>query len=171
MRFKLQTVFPFFKSRSNRSHRAQSRKRRATPTIVLAPELTQLWHSLRMDFFPEAPALDDYVIGWSTRRQRRTLASCEVRRHIVRVAKELKDPLFGPYLEPLLYHEMCHAALGTEVGYYRGKRAWHGPRFKALEKRHPGIRTLDAWIKGGGWSYAVRRARALEANGRRARAK
>ena len=59
-----------------------------------------------------------------------------------------------PYLEPLLYHEMCHAALG-EPEIVKGKRIMHGSDFKALEKKHPEITQLNSWIKSGGWNKAV----------------
>ena len=143
--------------------------RRRPAALTASPELTDLWNAIRDQYFPDCRVLEEYVVGWSRRRQRRTLATCEVRRKYVRVAKEMRDPLFGVYLAPLLYHEMCHAVLGEDVGYYRGKRAWHGPRFKALERRHPGIPELDAWIKSGGWSYAVRRSRSLEQHAKRSR--
>jgi hypothetical protein len=134
---------------------------RRSSIISTDPALLAVWTTVRREYFPTLPELDSYTVAWSPRRQRRTLASCHVRKKVVRVAKELRDPLFTQYLPALLYHEMCHAALGEDVGYHRGKRAWHGPRFRTLEQRHPGIRELDAWIKSGGWSYAVRRARAL----------
>ena len=136
-------------------------QRRVTPKNA-APELFQLWSTVRREYFPDRPELDQYLVTWSRRRQRRTLASCHVRRKEVHVAKELRDPLFTKHLPALLYHEMCHAALGEEVGYHKGKRAWHGPRFRALEQRHPGISELDAWIRAGGWAYAVRRSRGIE---------
>ena len=135
--------------------------------LTASTELTDLWHALRLEYFPDCENLIHYTIGWSRRRQRRTLATCEVRRKYVRVAKEMRAPLFGPYLAPLVFHEMCHAVLGEDPGYHRGKRAWHGPRFKALERLHPGIPDLDAWIQNGGWSYAVRRSRALEQHAKR----
>ena len=141
--------------------RAQSN--RGSP-LLSDPELTALWRSVRQDFFPERGDLDTYCVRWSLRRQRRTLASCHIRSRRVVVAKELRDPLFHEHLPALLYHEMCHAALGEDVGYRNGKRAWHGPRFRALESKHPGIVRLDAWIKSGGWAYAVRRSRAIETN-------
>ena len=132
-----------------------------------SPELSQVWRAVREQYFPDRSDLDQYIVSWSRRRQRRTLASCHVGKKIVHVAKELRDPLFSKYLPALLYHEMCHAALGQNVGYHRGKRAWHGPRFRELERRHPGIAELDDWIKSGGWAYAVRRSRAIESRHQR----
>lgn len=132
------------------------------PSSGSSPELFLVWCAVRQQYFPNRPELDQYMVSWSRRRQRRTLASCHVRKKVVHVAKELRDPLFSKYLPALLYHEMCHAALGEDVGYHRGKRAWHGPRFRELERRHSGIAELDAWIKSGGWNYAVRRSRAIE---------
>lgn len=144
------------------------RKRRAQPNVSSDPFLLKIWNDVRIEYFPNLEHLKSYTVNWSVRRQRRTLASCQIRRKLVRVAKELNDPQFNPFLPALLYHEMCHAALGEQVGYYRGKRAWHGPSFKALESRHPGIKELDQWIKSGGWSYAVRRARAIASSKTRA---
>ncbi len=140
------------------------RQKRAKPDRGSDPELLKIWNDVRVEYFPELEHLKDYEVNWSIRRQRRTLASCQIRRKLVRVAKELCDPQFNSFLPALLYHEMCHAALGEQVGYYRGKRAWHGPSFKALESRHPGIKELDSWIKAGGWAYAVRRERAISSS-------
>jgi hypothetical protein len=74
------------------------------------------------------------------------------------VARELHDVEYASWLEPLLYHEMCHAVLGSTL-HASGNRSWHGKEFKALERRHPGSKDLNAWMKSGGWAKAVRRDR------------
>lgn len=158
-----------------RLKRRQPRRRlprlisRHKPQIRLISEceqLTTLWHSVAETHFPDAKHLSSYTIGWSTRRQKRTLASCCIERQMVRVARELNYPELHCWLEPLIYHEMCHAVLGHTVPIRNRKRCWHGPEFKQLERRHPGIAQLDNWIKSGGWAKAVRSDRA-----RRARSK
>lgn len=65
-------------------------------------------------------------------------------------------PESQPYLEALIYHEMCHAVLGPPKIVKR-RRIMHGRDFKALEKRHPEIKLLDTWIKAGGWSMAAKK--------------
>jgi hypothetical protein len=122
--------------------------------------LESTWISLIKRFFPEANRLYEYDCKWSTRLQKRTLASCNLQRKRIVVAQELNDPLFYRTLSPLLYHEMCHAFLEDNISKKRGKLQWHGPEFKRLEERHPEIPWLDLWIKEGGWRYAVARHRA-----------
>ena len=123
---------------------------------TLQPEiLRELWSKLLIQYFPDRTDLIDYSIRWVDRSQRRTLASCSVTKRRVHVAAALNCSRCEPILEPLIYHEMCHAVLGKplEVG---GRRVWHGREFKALERRHPGIPELDAWIRAGHWMSAVR---------------
>jgi len=153
MLFRQLSLFNPFKS---------ARKKAPANIIACSPQLLETWKSIRSDYFPERPDLDNYQVVWSMRRQLRTLASCNVRRRKVIVARELRYVECLPYLIPLLYHEMCHAVLGENVPKHRGKRGWHGPEFRALEKRHPAIPGLMLWIQSGGWGTAVRRARARE---------
>lgn len=114
------------------------------------------WQKLVQSRFPERVDLLNYSVHWSKRRQRRTLASCCVAKRRVVVARELNRPEHYQWIEALLYHEMCHAVLGDSVGRIGGKRAWHGPQFKHLERLHEGIPALNRWIKEGGWARAVR---------------
>ncbi|MBX7138817.1 MAG: SprT-like domain-containing protein [Oligoflexia bacterium] len=118
-------------------------------------------------YFPELPQLRDYTVRWSRRRQKRVLATCNISRLIVSVAKELSYPDRIEWLEPLLYHEMCHAVLKPQSLRHRGRTRWHGPEFRALERRHPKIAELDRWIAEGGWRAAVRQARARQSVQRR----
>lgn len=141
-----------------------SKSARKQQKIESDQRLKNLWRELRLAYFPDRPDLDRYVISWSSRRQRRVLGSCSVERAQVRIARELDHPECADWLSPLIYHEMCHAALGQAVGRYRGgKRAWHGPEFRKLERRHPNIAGLDRWIREGGWARAVRVDRARSA--------
>ena len=133
---------------------------RRTRSLASDPKLTQIWADLQQKYFPERNDILSYTIGWSTRRQRRTLGSCNFLRRRVKVAKEMQDPRAERWLAPLLYHEMCHAVLGEHVGKCGTKRAWHGPAFKKLEARHPDIEPMNEWIKSGGWLSAVRSDRA-----------
>lgn len=128
------------------------------------PFLFQVWLNTRKAYFPNRPDLDEYVVCWSSRSQLRTLASCSIERRRVVVARELNNEQVFKWLEPLLYHEMCHAYLGMEVSKSGNKFQWHGKEFKALEKRHPMIRPFDAWVKDGGWSSAIRSDRAKRAH-------
>jgi hypothetical protein len=124
------------------------------------PFLTAMWVRIRQIYFPERTDIDGYTISWSTRRQKRTLASCNMTKRRVVVARELRYSEYIVWLDPLLYHEMCHAFFGEDVQKHRRKRLWHGPEFRSLERRHPAIPALDAWIKSGGWLQAIRRERA-----------
>lgn len=142
-----------------RSPRTSSVRPRTPRAAVSDPGLKQLWDAVQKEFFPERPDLQEYSVYWSTRRQKRVLASCNIRGKKISVARELQDPLFEEWLHPLLYHEMCHAFIGEGVPRSKGKRLWHGELFRSLEMRHPHIAALDAWIKSGGWRYAVRRDR------------
>jgi hypothetical protein len=125
--------------------------------------LAAIWRELISQFFPERLDLFSYTIVWSTRRQRRTLASCNLKRSMVKVALELNRPDCEQWLRPLLYHELCHAVLGENIGRQGSKRAWHGREFRELERRHPDIPALDRWIKQGGWLHVVRSHRAQQA--------
>lgn len=122
--------------------------------------LFSIWAGLQKSFFNDRADLLDYEVLWSIRRQKRVLASISYKDKRVRVAKELNHPDYVNLLEPLLYHEMCHAVIGDQVERINGKRLWHGPKFKHLESLHPGSKALDSWIKTGGWARAIRRDRA-----------
>lgn len=124
------------------------------------PLLFSIWSGLQRSFFTEKTDLLDYEILWSIRRQKRVLASITYKDKRVRVAKELNHPDYVHLLEPLLYHEMCHAVIGASVEKRNGKRLWHGSKFKQLERLHPRTKLLDQWIKTGGWLTAIRRDRA-----------
>ena len=117
-----------------------------------------MWIKLRAEYFPEQPDLDSYRLNWSNRKHRYTLASCNSSIRRVSIATVMQLPEAAPYLEALVYHEMCHAALGKPQRV-NGRRVIHGRDFKALEQRHPGVRPLDAWIKTGGWRKAVKQFR------------
>lgn len=119
-----------------------------------AEDLTALWQSLRFEYFPERPDIDEYQVRWSDRRHTRCLASCNVYDRRVQVARAMAQSEARSHLAALVYHEMCHAVLGIPkiVG---GRRVIHGRDFKLLEKRHPGIKALDAFIVSGGWKKAV----------------
>ena len=92
-----------------------------------------------------------------SRCQKRVLASCNIHRRRILVAQELNNSSTSQWLEPILYHEMCHAVIGHGVALSpSGKRQWHGKEFKELEARHPQIKALDSWIRSGGWAKAVR---------------
>ncbi len=137
-------------------HQGQANIKPRLEIDTLQPEiLRELWTKLLAQYFPDRQDLSDYSIRWVDRSQRRTLASCSVTRRRVHVAAALNCSRCEPILEPLIYHEMCHAVLGKPIEV-DGRRVWHGREFKALERRHPGIPELDAWIRAGHWMSAVR---------------
>lgn len=128
--------------------------------------LEELWREIRSTWFPERKDLDEYSVIWSSRPQKRTLASCNIKRRVVIVARELAYDSLSQWWEPLLYHEMCHAYLGMSVYSEHERSRWHGSEFRALERRHPKIAEFDAWVRQGGWSRAVRSDRARRARAR-----
>ncbi len=119
-------------------------------------DMLQIWLRIRRAWFPERIDLDSYQVRVSRRKQKRTLASCDVYRKRVTVARELAYTKYLPWLQPLLYHEMCHAVLGEISRNPGGRRSIHGAEFKALEVKHPGVKELNQWIAKGGWLSAVR---------------
>jgi hypothetical protein len=141
----------------------RTRRARRTPSSVSDPFLHQVWKELRKEYYPDRPDLDSYIVAWSSRRQKRVLASCNVRQHRVVVARELFEPAAVRWIAPVLYHELCHAVLGEDVISASGRRLWHGVEFRALEARHPDIPALNMWIRSGGWAMAVRSHRARSA--------
>ncbi len=151
------------KTKARRPKPALRRRQELTSSV----ELLNQWRSIRQQYFPDRPEIDQYLIVWSTRPQKRTLASCSMSKKMVRVAREMRHPDLQKWLEPLLYHEMCHAVLGLNVEKKHGKRHWHGRSFKNLERQHPAMAQLDAWIKSGGWARAVRSDRSRQAHQKR----
>lgn len=141
------------------SSKPKSKKTRLRETNHPQFCLIETWAKLVLKFFPERSDLYEYSIKWSNRRQKRTLATCNIKLKRVKVAKELKNPEHWHILEALIYHEMCHAVLGFSIKKTVGKTPWHGKEFKQLEARHPGIAQLNSWIKQGGWRRAVRQDR------------
>jgi predicted SprT family Zn-dependent metalloprotease len=127
--------------------------------IYLDSNLQNKWNEIFLEYFPLNKELLDYKVGWSPRRQKRVLASVCLRRKYVKVAKELNRDDLWEYIEPLLYHEMCHAVLGLDISKKNGKKQWHGKDFKSLENQHPKMKHLRDWIKAGGWASAVRSQR------------
>ena len=138
----------------------RSPRRRRAPRAVQAVTsdefLLKVWVNLRAEYFPDRPELDTYVVAWSSRSQKRVLASCNIRQRRVIVARELFEPSACRWISPVLYHELCHAVIGEEVHVSGGRRQWHGAEFRRLEARHPDSEAMNAWIRSGGWAMAVR---------------
>ena len=156
----------FFKSRLLRALFGKPRvKRQRAKSATRLPKpsnepLRAMLDLLVDRYFPDQQDLKGYVVTWSSRRQRRTLGSCNISRSKINIARELSHQEFSRWIEPVLYHELCHAALGKEVSRVRGRLAWHGREFKELEGKHPQSLPLRAWIRSGGWAHAVRVDRA-----------
>ena len=147
---------------------AKSPKRiRKQTRLVADPHLLAVWINLRRRWFPSRKDLDDYCVVWSSRAQKRTLASCSLHRKRVVVARELNYPEHECWLAPLVYHEMCHAVLGDSIAKRGEKTQWHGEDFRRLEECHPQIEPLNDWIRSGGWAKAVRSDRAKRRHSRK----
>lgn len=156
----LELLFPPTVAPISGSDQSTSRKSTAADDEFL---LT-VWRNLRAEFFPDRPDVDDYIVTWSSRPQKRVLASCNIRRRRIVVARELFEPAASRWITPVLYHEMCHAVIGEGVYLSQsGKRQWHGRQFRQLEAKHPDIAAMNAWIASGGWAMAVRSHRARQA--------
>ena len=141
--------------------RRSSRARLPKAPPLSDESLYKLWSDLQREYFPDRADILEYTVHWSPRRQKRVLASVHLRRRLVRVARELRHESCIEWLAPVLYHEMCHAALGTELSRAGKKTPWHGKEFKNLVSLHPLTTSLDSWIKNGGWHTAIRRERGI----------
>jgi hypothetical protein len=162
----LRQIELLFRGARARSPQRPPTKQRATSlrrTPTSDQFLLQIWTNLRAEYFPDRPELDTYVVAWSSRSQKRVLASCNIRQRRVVVARELFEPTACRWINPVLYHELCHAVLGEGIRVQGGKRQWHGAEFRALEARHPDIEAMNAWIRSGGWAMAVRSNRSRRA--------
>ena len=160
----IELLFSRTAKRSSRPTRPQrTRAPRAQSPGSSDEFLRSVWTSLRTEYYPDRPELDSYVVAWSARPQKRVLASCNIRRRRVVVAKELFEPTACRWIAAVLYHELCHAVIGEGVHLRSGKRQWHGAEFRALEARHPDIPAMNAWIRSGGWAMAVRAHRTRRA--------
>lgn len=145
----------------NRSAARQSKPRPIT-TSANKPDRSEIllledtWRCLAAEFFPgNFDLLISYTVRWASRPQVTTLASCNVERRRVLVAPAMRMDVCKPHLPALLYHEMCHAVLGIpEV--VNGRRRVHTRDFRLLEARHPGIKSMDRWIKCGEWRAAAK---------------
>lgn len=135
----------------NKARASSSRAVKSEPV-----ELRVIWNRLMQDYFSEVHHLSEYSIKWSSRKQKRTLATCNISKKVVTVARELQPQAYQCWLEPLIYHEMCHAVLDRQVPVRHGKRMWHGREFRSLERRHPQVMALNNWIRTGGFGSAVR---------------
>jgi hypothetical protein len=163
----IQLLFGLQSTRSpTRARRGRVTKRQSAPASS-DPFLQELWNNLCQEYFPQVTTLDTYTVTWSVRRQKRVLASCNIRQRRVVVARELYEPSACRWISAVLYHELCHAVIGEGVDVRGGRRQWHGAQFRALEARHPDIKALDVWIKSGGWAMAVRANRSRNAWARR----
>ncbi len=155
-----------FRRATNSTPRKRTARPRPTTRRVSSKSdefLLQIWTNLRAEYFPDRPELDTYIVAWSSRSQKRVLASCNIRQRKVVVARELFEPSACRWINPVLYHELCHAVIGEDVRVQQGKRQWHGAEFRALEARHPDIEAMNAWIRSGGWAMAVRSNRSRRA--------
>lgn len=161
------TFFNLWNRAKKNKLKTSYKKKRTTKLKPSEAELLIIWRSLSKTYFPECIELDSYRINWSSRAQKRTLASCNLIDKKISVARELNYKEYKIWLEPLIFHEMCHAVLGLNVQKKNGKRQWHGSEFKRLEKSHPLMNSFDKWIKAGGWAKCVRSDRAKRMHAKR----
>lgn len=151
----LPDIFKYFKVTKPKRRRAVSSKKVKT-WVLDDQKLLNLWQNLSLQYFPDNRDLANYKVKWSRRKQKRVLGSCSIRSKRVSIAPALSLPSCERWLEAVLYHEMCHAALGDSIAKLSGRRAWHGPEFKFLESKHPETINLKVWMKSGGWQAAVK---------------
>lgn len=142
---------PLFRIRKKLDHPPIGSKSRPSTS---SKELRGLWLSLIEEYFPQRLDLSSYRVVWSKKKHKSSLASCSIDRQKISVAYAMNRQESKPFLEALLYHELCHAVLGRPK-IKNGRRVMHGHEFKALEHRHPGTKLLDQWIRSGGWRKAA----------------
>lgn len=152
-----ETILKYKKRRLKSKSKSQNApKIRKAKVVTNDPRLLLIWQELQKQYFPNNIEILEYTVAWSARRQKRVLASCNLRRKLVVVARELDYQQHHQWLSALIYHEMCHAYLGYSLRRQGRKIPWHGAEFKKLESLHPESVKLNAWIKSGGWLSAVR---------------
>lgn len=79
------------------------------------------------------------------RRQTIRLGSYDYEHGLIRIHPVLDQPKVPRYVvESVLHHEMVHAALPAVVR--NGRRRYHTPTFRALERRYRQQAQADAWI-------------------------
>ncbi len=117
--------------------------------------LVTIWGKLENEYFPGDKNLSIYSITWAKRYSKRNLAYCDYQKKRVVVSPVMNNIKLLHMLEPLIYHEMCHAKLG-EPKRVRGRYIYHGKDFHKLEALHPFIKEFNDWIHNGGWANAKR---------------
>ena len=164
------SLFSFARRQRKSAPKPRAARSTRSATSAVDPTLYAIWTELIGKYFPDRRDLLSYNVSWARRRQKRTLGCCNLTKRRVSIAQELRRPGLEHWVEAVLYHELCHAVLGSEAIRRGGRRAWHGPEFKNLEARHPGSRALQEWMHNGGWLGAVRSARSRASWLRRAAA-
>lgn len=108
-------------------------------------DLVAIVSALKVAYFP---ALGDTYVAWSGRigrSRRRRLGWWNPRTRLISIHQCLdraEVPRF--FVESIVFHELCHAACDPSRTP-TGKRRWHGPEFRALERRFPHVERALEW--------------------------
>ena len=112
---------------------------------ALAADL--LARELRADFAPPAapPRITWGRAARSRSRRSLRLGSFDYAARVVRIHPVLDQAAVpASFVRYVLFHELLHAALGEHT-HPDGRRAHHGPAFKAREQAYPGLAAALAW--------------------------
>lgn len=108
--------------------------------------LHEIYDSLNKQYFNENVSA---VITWGRRRaghavRKRTLGSYHEETNTIRINPVLDSRRVPRYvIECVVYHEMLHAAIGTE--HINGQRRVHTKKFKQEEKKYPYYEKALEW--------------------------
>jgi predicted metal-dependent hydrolase len=126
-------------------------KRVPIKTVGKYHDLRDLYDSVNREYFG---GVINAVITWGSRSprssvRRRTLGSYSERSNIIRINPILDRKTFPRYFVAfIVYHEMLHAALGTQLKGTR--RSMHSQEFRKREKLFREYEKAIAWERGEG---------------------
>jgi hypothetical protein len=151
---KRNVMMPLFRSyvRENKSQLdSKPLKRVPIKTVGKYHDLRELYDGVNKEYFGD---MIDAVITWGSRSprssvRRRTLGSYSERSHSIRINPVLDCKTVPRYFVAfIVYHEMLHAALGTQLKGTR--RSMHSQEFRKREKLFKEYEKAIAWERGEG---------------------
>lgn len=85
-------------------------------------------------------------LSWSARESRRRLGFFDICADMVVISRTLDHPdVPAQVVEFIMYHELLHRVLPIERK--NGRRQFHSPHFRSLEKNFPEYEAVIDWIK------------------------
>jgi hypothetical protein len=123
--------------------RERGSKRLAAPR-GRAFDLEPIFDRLNAKYF--AGMLERPRLGWTLKDSWRTHGHYDAAHRVIVLSRTLDDPATPPFVvEFVLYHEMLHAFMPSEVR--DGRHRHHTPEFRAAESRFPYMREAVAWLE------------------------